>query len=86
MTVRTEEGERTLDIWKRCPVAATRHLISLKRFMRDMRYGPEEHTITTADGRTIKVYSEMWTAAWWRRMQVRPKTHVIALTIIDVNV
>lgn len=70
VTVMTPEGSKSFTIHKRNPVDIVRHLLGLVRLRDHLRYGPEQHTTVTIDGRRIRVYSEMWTGEWWWRMQV----------------
>ncbi|QRV84095.1 hypothetical protein RhiJN_12111 [Ceratobasidium sp. AG-Ba] len=69
MVVTTSEGTEVLDLYKRCPVDSTRHLIGLSRLRQNIRYAPEVHYRTTADGRQVRVRGDICSGDWWWRMQ-----------------
>ena len=62
--LRTEEFE----LWKRDPVECIRELISNPAFISCTKYAPEE-LFADVFGED-PIYSEMWTAEWWRAIQV----------------
>ncbi|QRV87051.1 leucine-tRNA ligase [Ceratobasidium sp. AG-Ba] len=69
MVITTSEGTEVLDIYKRCPVDCTRHLIGLSRLRYSIRYAPEIHYRTAPDGRQVRVRSDMCSGEWWWRTQ-----------------
>lgn len=73
VNVTTPEGSESFVVHKRNLVDIVQHLLGLVRLREHMRYGPEQHTTVTIDGRRVRVYSKMWTGKWWWRMQVRPQ-------------
>ncbi|QRW09327.1 leucine-tRNA ligase [Ceratobasidium sp. AG-Ba] len=69
IVITTSEGTEVLDLYKRCPVDCTRHLIGLNRLRSHMHYAPEVHYRTTSDGRRVRVRGDMCSGDWWWRMQ-----------------
>ncbi|QRV77137.1 leucine-tRNA ligase [Ceratobasidium sp. AG-Ba] len=69
MVITTSEGTEVLDLYKRCPVDCTNHLIGLSRLRQSIRYAPEVHYRVTADGRRVRVRGDICSGDWWWRMQ-----------------
>lgn len=68
ITITGDRGQEIVDFWYRSGLDVVQHLISNRRFQHNMRYGPEKHW--TSEERLSRVFSEMWTAGWWWRIQV----------------
>lgn len=74
--IKDEDGEpltETLELWWRDPVECVRELMGNPMFRDVMRYAPEK-VFTDAGGKN-ELVSEMWTAEWWWKLQVRFISH-----------
>jgi hypothetical protein len=61
----------TLELWYRDPVDCIRELMGNPAFRNVMQYAPQK-VFEDAEGRS-EVIDEMWTAAWWWKLQVSAK-------------
>jgi hypothetical protein len=68
VTVEGDNGEERIEMWVRNALEGVMFLLSNQKFVNHMRYSPEIHWLTS--GRRNRLYSEMWTALWWWRVQV----------------
>jgi hypothetical protein len=68
ITVEGNNGEEKIDMWVRNSLAGVMFLLSNQKFVNHMRFSPEIHWLL--GGERKRLYSEMWTALWWWRVQV----------------
>ncbi|KAG9074442.1 hypothetical protein FRC06_010691, partial [Ceratobasidium sp. 370] len=72
------DHEHTNYVFGRDLIATIRELIGNRRFKKIMRYAPVRHWRTGPKGKKSRVYSEMWTADWWWRLQATIAPLIIA--------
>ncbi|KAI0696099.1 hypothetical protein BC835DRAFT_1272404 [Cytidiella melzeri] len=63
-----ESGVEVFELWKRNPVECIRELLSNPTFKDNLRYAPEQRYEDDRGERPV--LGEMWSGAWWERVQV----------------
>ncbi|CCO35965.1 hypothetical protein BN14_10087 [Rhizoctonia solani AG-1 IB] len=68
-SAKSQEGSEEQDVYARCPLEVIRDLIGEEQWREHISYAPRLEWVQTADGRKVRVYSEMCSGKWWWRIQ-----------------